>query len=84
MSVSAPGWSMESNRLQRDYVFRNFLEAMAFLNHVAEIAEAANHHPDLHLTKYKFVRVELWTHTTGGVTERDFELANKIGALGMG
>jgi len=60
---------------------RNFLTAIAFFGKVAEIAEHEDHHPDLHVTSYRDVAIETWTHSVGGLSENDFILAAKIDAL---
>ena len=74
------GWKLadEGKSIQKDFGFENFTDAVCFLNQVAEIAEEANHHPDLHLTNYKNLRIVLSTHSDGGVTKKDFILAAKI------
>ena len=74
------GWKLmsEGKSIQRDFSFENFTDAVCFLNQVAEMAEEANHHPDLHLTSYKNLRIVLSTHSDGGVTKKDFILAAKI------
>jgi 4a-hydroxytetrahydrobiopterin dehydratase len=76
-----PGWDIRQGRLCKTYVCRGFAPAVLFLAAIAHLAEAANHHPDLHLTGYKQVTVELVTHSAGGLTARDFELAERIEAL---
>jgi len=73
-------WGLVGGRLVRDFVFADFVEAMAFVNKVAERAEAAQHHPDVQIHWNK-VRLELWTHTAGGVTEKDVALATTIDAI---
>ncbi|MCH6551042.1 MAG: 4a-hydroxytetrahydrobiopterin dehydratase [Planctomycetes bacterium] len=74
------GWSVEEGyHLTRTYKFKNFAEALAFVNRVGEIAEQQNHHPDLHLAWGK-VRVEVWTHKISGLTESDFIFAAKVDA----
>jgi 4a-hydroxytetrahydrobiopterin dehydratase len=60
---------------------RDFVEAIAFFSRVAQIAEAEDHHPDLHLVGYRNVTIEIWTHAVGGLTENDFILAAKIDAV---
>jgi 4a-hydroxytetrahydrobiopterin dehydratase len=55
---------------------------MQFFHLVAELAEAENHHPDLHLEGYRNVTIEIWTHAIGGLSENDFILAAKIDELG--
>lgn len=76
-----PEWRYaDAPRLTRTFRFRDFKEAMAFVNRMAEAAEAEGHHPDF-TVHYNEVRVELWTHATGGLHENDFILAAKIDAL---
>ena len=72
-----PGWLLEGKKIRREFVFKDFLEAMGFVNKVADIAEAEGHHPDLHI-HWNRVLVELWTHSVGGLSENDFILAAKI------
>ncbi len=66
------GWTYDSNTLTKEWTFEDFRESMAFLNAVAEMAEAANHHPDVSVN-YNRVRLTLSTHSEGGVTEKDVE-----------
>jgi 4a-hydroxytetrahydrobiopterin dehydratase len=81
--ASVAPWSLDESgkaiTLKRS--FNNFVDAMAFLNVVGELAEAEQHHPDLHLTGYRKVRIELTTHAIGGLSENDFILAAKINQL---
>ena len=67
--------------LRRCFVARNFVSAMAFLQRVADVAEAANHHPDLHLTQWRNVELVIHTHSIAGLTPDDFELAKRLDAL---
>jgi len=76
--------SDDGTRIQRAYRMKNFLHALRFFDRIAEVAEAENHHPDLHLTGYRHVMVELWTHTLGGVSQSDLEMAAKIDAVPVG
>ena len=69
------------DRLQRDYEFADFAEALAFVNRVGALAEERNHHPDILVHGYKNVRLEFWTHTSGGVTDADHSLADACDAL---
>jgi len=80
--ASLSGWTLisEPNRISREFKFKNFAEALAFTNQVAEIAEAMNHHPDI-LLKWGSVKVDYWTHNAGGITYMDFGAAKKIDAL---
>ncbi len=73
---------LEHKKIHHEFVFKDFLEAMAFVKSVAEIAEAEGHHPDLHIS-YNRVVVELWTHAIGGLSENDFIVAGKIEGVGM-
>ena len=77
-----PDWNVDSDvkHLSKQYKFKNFAEAMAFANKIAEIAEKENHHPDLTVSWGK-VGVELTTHAIGGLSENDFILAAKIEEL---
>jgi 4a-hydroxytetrahydrobiopterin dehydratase len=71
----------ESESIVRELVFADFAGAIAFVNAVAEAAEAANHHPDILVHGWNKVRLELSTHSEGGLTEADFELAARIDQL---
>ena len=75
-----PAWSVDGDRLRRKLVFRDFVEAMRFVNRMAEVAEAEGHHPDF-TVHYREVDVTVWTHAVGGLSENDFILAAKIDAL---
>ena len=79
----AAGWSLtiDARGIFREYVMKDFLAAVEFINAIAQIAEAENHHPDVRLTGYRKLRIDLNTHTLGGITENDFILAAKINAL---
>jgi 4a-hydroxytetrahydrobiopterin dehydratase len=74
-------WSEEDAALARDLTFKDFAEAMSFVNRVAEAAEAANHHPDILVHGWNNVRLTLSTHTEGRVTDADHRLAATIDAL---
>ncbi len=72
------GWSSPDNlKILKEFSFKDFKEAMAFVNKVAAIAEAEGHHPDMYIF-YGKVRLELSTHAIGGLSENDFILAAKI------
>ena len=76
-----PGWRIvDGHHLERELRFRDFREALAFVNRLAEVAEQESHHPDLHLG-WGRVRVEIFTHEIGGLAENDFVLAAKADAL---
>ena len=72
------GWTREGNTLTKIFTFKGFKGAVAFVNRVAEAANAANHHPDIHLEAYKKVRVVLTTHIAHGLTDADVALAKQI------
>jgi 4a-hydroxytetrahydrobiopterin dehydratase len=74
-------WRSEGDALVGDFEFADFGGAMAFVNRVAEAAEAANHHPDILVHGWNKVRLTLSTHSEGGVTDADHELARTIDGL---
>lgn len=78
-----PGWSATGNTIERIFEFPNFVEAMGFVNRVAEAAEAVNHHPDITIN-YNKVKLSLTSHDSGGVTQRDVRMAGKISEIGSG
>jgi len=73
---TVPEWHVEAGELVRMFQFPDFVAAMRFVNHVAELAEAAGHHPDIDI-RYNRVRLALTTHDSGGLTSKDFDLAAK-------
>jgi 4a-hydroxytetrahydrobiopterin dehydratase len=68
-------WRREGNAILRDLEFADFGAAMVFVNRVAELAENANHHPDILVHGWNKVRLSLTNHSAGGITDVDFELA---------
>jgi 4a-hydroxytetrahydrobiopterin dehydratase len=72
-----PGWARRGEVLVRTYQFRNFSEAMDFVNRVADEAESADHHPDIDI-RYSKVTLSLSTHSAGGITDKDLALAKAI------
>ena len=74
------GWTCAGNELSKTYQFKNYYQTMAFVNAVAWIANAENHHPDLEVG-YNKCRVRYSTHAVGGLTENDFICAAKVDAL---
>jgi len=74
------GWSGDADQIEKRFEFRTFAAALAFVNRVAALAEAADHHPDIDI-RYNKVRLGLSTHSAGGLTGKDFALAAKIDAL---
>jgi 4a-hydroxytetrahydrobiopterin dehydratase len=73
------GWEIDGDRLRKQYTFDTFPAAIAFVGRVAELAEAADHHPDI-LIEYRKVTLTLTTHDEGGLSARDFSLAARIDA----
>jgi 4a-hydroxytetrahydrobiopterin dehydratase len=72
------GWTVESNKkLEKPYRFKNFIQAVEFVNALTQVAEQEGHHPDLYV-RWGEVRVYLWTHKIDGLTESDFFMAAKI------
>jgi 4a-hydroxytetrahydrobiopterin dehydratase len=74
-----PGWERWGREIRRTWAFADFRAAMAFVNRVADLAEAAGHHPDIDV-RYSKVTLVLSTHDAGGLTARDFALAESIGS----
>ena len=74
-------WRRSGRAIDREWAFDDFAAAVSFVNRVAEVAEAANHHPDILVHGWNKVRLELSTHSQGGLTEADFALAAKIDEL---
>lgn len=77
------GWELAENglKISREWVVKNFAAGIEFFDLVAKLAESEGHHPDLHLEGYRNVRIEIWTHAVGGLTENDFILAAKINQI---
>lgn len=72
-----PAWTLKNGHLYKQFKFKNFVEAIKFVNSIANIAEQEGHHPDFSV-HYKIVDVELWTHAVNGLSENDFIVAAKI------
>ena len=77
-------WSQRPDVLERDVEFDDFAGAMGFVNRVAEVAEEANHHPDILVHGWNKVRLTLSTHSEGGLTDKDHALARRIDGLVSG
>lgn len=77
------GWKMDpaGKEISREFVFEDFVQALKFVNQVGEVAELEGHHPDILLFQYRNVRITLWTHAVGGLTENDFIVAAKVNEL---
>jgi Pterin-4a-carbinolamine dehydratase len=74
------GWSFEADKLSKRFEFENFAESLAFVNEIGQIAEAADHHPDIKFG-WGYAEVGTTTHDRGGVTDIDLDLASKIDLL---
>lgn len=79
--LAAGAWQREGNAITRTFTFKGFKAAMTFANRVAEAANVANHHPDIHIERYRTVRIVLTTHATGRISDADVELARRIDDL---
>jgi 4a-hydroxytetrahydrobiopterin dehydratase len=81
--TAVPHWrlSADGKHIRREWRVKDFATALNFFNRVGQIAEAEDHHPDLHLTGYRQAAIELSTHALGGLSENDFILAAKIDKL---
>ncbi len=75
--TSLPGWKQNGKQIERQFEFADFVGAMKFVNQIADAAEAAQHHPDITIN-YNKVRLALISHDSGGVTQRDVRMAEKI------
>lgn len=75
-----PGWQIDNGALKRTFGFEDFAGSMAFVNRLADAAEAADHHPDIDI-RYNKVTIALSTHDSGGITEKDFALAQQADAF---
>ena len=78
---SLSGWTLQGNEILKQYTFKGFPEAIAFVNRLAPEAEAADHHPDI-LINYKRVTLTYSTHSDGGLTDKDFAgaaMADRVG-----
>jgi 4a-hydroxytetrahydrobiopterin dehydratase len=75
-----PNWALRNGELVQELTFKDFVASMAFVNDVAQLAEAAGHHPDIDI-RYNRVRLALVTHDAGGITQSDAALAQKINNL---
>jgi 4a-hydroxytetrahydrobiopterin dehydratase len=79
------GWDLVNDngtlKLHQSWIVKSFTKGLDFFKRVADIAESEGHHPDLHLVGWNNVKIEIWTHAIGGLTENDFILAAKISEL---
>jgi 4a-hydroxytetrahydrobiopterin dehydratase len=80
LAEQSSGWAREGDRLVLERTFDGFAAAIAFVDRVATLAEAADHHPDIEV-HFDVVRLVLWTHVAGAITQRDLDLAHGIAKL---
>ncbi len=73
-------WTINKGHLNKNFNFKNFIEAMKFVNSIADVAEKLGHHPDFSV-HYNKVHIEIWTHAINGLSENDFILAAKIDTI---
>lgn len=78
--AALPDWMLEGNTIKTTLTFKDFIEAVAFINKIVAPAEAAGHHPDLYIS-YNRVTISLTTHDTGGLTQQDFAMAKALSTL---
>lgn len=81
--IELPEWELQGRDIVRIYEFKTFGESIEFVNAVAALAESANHHPDIDI-RWNKVRLKLSTHSKGGLTQLDFDLAEKLDEAAMG
>ena len=79
--ASLDGWTRDADMIGKTYELPSFMDAIAFVERVATLAEAADHHPDIDI-RYRNVHIALSTHDAGGITQKDFDLAGDIEAIG--
>ncbi len=81
--ADSAGWALgeDGGSIEREWKFADFAEAKGFVDRVAELAERANHHPDILLHGWNHVRLTLSTHSQGGLTDADFQLAGEVDRL---
>jgi 4a-hydroxytetrahydrobiopterin dehydratase len=78
-SRNNPEWKLQDGKLVREWVFKDFVAAMLFVNHIAALAEIAEHHPDIDI-RYNRVVLALVSHDADGITENDTAMASRISA----
>lgn len=75
------GWQFDNNTITKEYILIDFNEVLYFVNRIGRSAEALNHHPDIFMHSWNKVKITISTHDEGGITNKDFELVNKIEEL---
>jgi 4a-hydroxytetrahydrobiopterin dehydratase len=78
--AALPGWEREGDAIKKTLKFEDFVDSVQFVNRITPVAEELNHHPDLSIS-WNTVVVSLSTHSQGGITENDFELATRVDGL---
>lgn len=73
-------WTVEQNKLQTSRTFKDFIQAIEFVNKLVEPSESAGHHPDIEIS-YNKVKITLTTHDAGGLTQKDFDVAREISQI---
>ena len=73
-----PGWERNGDAIVKQYTFKEFMDGIRFINRIAEIAEQMDHHPDAMVVNYRRITFTLTTHDQGGISEKDFKLADAI------
>lgn len=83
MLTHVKGWNLDESvkKISKNFIFKDFKQALLFVNKVGELAEKEGHHPDIYLVNYKNVNIDLATHAIGGLSNNDFILASKIDLL---
>jgi 4a-hydroxytetrahydrobiopterin dehydratase len=79
--ASLSGWMQEANQIAKQYQFKDFAEALNFVNKVGSEAEKMDHHPDIFIHSWNRVKITISTHSEGGISKKDFQLAEKIEGL---
>lgn len=75
-----PGWDERDGAIERSFEFPSYMDGIAFVQQVAQLAEEANHHPDIAIG-YRVVTIRLWTHSEQAITARDVDLAASVNEL---
>lgn len=79
--INLSGWEFDNNTISKEYVLKDFNEVLYFVNKISRSAETMNHHPDIFMHSWNKLKISISTHDEGGITNKDFKLANKIEEL---
>ncbi|MCB9798269.1 4a-hydroxytetrahydrobiopterin dehydratase [Candidatus Nomurabacteria bacterium] len=74
-------WKDKDNFLEKNFSFDTFVQAMIFVNRIADIAEQLNHHPEISIHDYNQVRIQTTTHSEGKITQKDYDLAERVDSV---